>query len=90
MEEFKRKWEEWYGDLLPDFQWYELEYNGRKVLYVCGTTIIDSDGRSLTADLLQVIGYADSEALLAEEEQKDIATLLKRQHGIENISFWSA
>ena len=90
MEDFKRKWEEWYGDLLPDFQWYELDYNGRKVLYVCGTAIIDSDGCSLTADLLQVIGYADSKVLLTDEEQKNIAELLKRQYGIENISFWSA
>ena len=90
MEEFKQKWEEWYGDLLPYYQWEELEYNGRRVLYVCGTTMIDSDGRCLASNVLQVIGYVDAEIALEEEEQQEIAELLKRQHGIENISFWSA
>ena len=90
MEEFKRKWEDWYGDLLPDYQWQELDYNGKRVLYVCGTAVIDSDGRGLMSEMLQVIGYVDAVMPLAEEEQKDIAELLKRQHGIENIYFWSA
>ena len=90
MEEFKRKWEEWYGDLLPSYQWHELDYNGRRVLYVCGTAMIDSDGRGLASNMLQVIGYIDAEIAFEEEEQKEIAELLKRQHGIDNISFWSA
>ncbi|UCC60447.1 MAG: hypothetical protein JSW38_07175 [Dehalococcoidia bacterium] len=89
MEEFKRKWEEWYGDMLPNYQWCELDYNGRQVLYVCGTAMIDSDGRGLASNLLQVIGYMDTEMTVEEEVQREIAELLKGQHGIENISFWS-
>lgn len=89
MEELKRKWEDWYGDFLTDYQWHELEYNGRQVLYVCGTAIINSDGCSLSSDLIQVIGYADSEKPLDEGQRKEITGLLKSQHGIGNISFWS-
>ena len=87
-EELKQKWEEWYGDMLDSYQWNELDYNGRKVLYVCGTTAIESDGRALYADVLQVMGYMDSEGQLDDVEQKEVTELLKGMHGVHNISFW--
>jgi hypothetical protein len=88
IEEIKRKWEDWYGDMVTSYQWNELEYNGRKVLYVCGQAMIDSDGRGLCADLLQVLGYVDEETALNEVEQKEIADMLRSMHGVQNISFW--
>ena len=88
MEDFKRKWEEWYGDLMAQYQWNELEYEGERVLYVCGMASIDIDGNTYSSQVLQVIGYMDSEQPLDEARQKDITQLLKDRHGIENISFW--
>jgi len=89
VEDLKRKWEDWYGDLMAHYQWNELEYNGRAVLYVCGTAVIDVDGRSWASNMLQVMGYADSGTALGEEERGEIGQLLKGRHGIENVSFWS-
>ncbi len=88
MEDFKRKWEDWYGDLMAQYQWHELEYEGERVLYVCGMASIDIDGNTYSSQVLQVIGYMDSEQPLDEARQKDITQLLKDRHGIENISFW--
>ena len=88
MEDFKRKWEEWYGDLMAQYQWNELEYEGEKVLYVSGTALIDIDGCTFVSEVLQVIGYIDSDKLLDEAQQKEITQLLKSLHGAENISFW--
>jgi hypothetical protein len=87
-EEFKQRWEEWYGDMLDSYQWNEIDYNSRKVLYVCGTTVIESDGRALYADVLQVMGYTDSEGQLDDVEQKEVTELLRGMHGVHNISFW--
>ena len=89
IEEFKQKWEDWYGDQMTDYQWNELEYNGRKVLYVCGSAVINSDGRDLCANLLQVIGYVDAEMALNEEEQKEATELLRGMHGVQHVSFWT-
>jgi len=88
VEDFKRKWEDWYGDLMAQYQWHELEYEGERVLYVCGMASIDIDGNTYSSQVLQVIGYMDSEQPLDEARQKDITQLLKDRHGIENISFW--
>ncbi len=90
VEDLKRKWEDWYGDLMAHYQWNELEYNGRVVLYVCGTAVIDSDGHGLASDLLQVVGCADGDMTFDEEERGEIARLLKGRHCIENVSFWSS
>ncbi len=88
MEEFKRKWEDWYGDMMAQYQWHELEYEGERVLYVCGTASIDIDGNTYSSQVLQVIGYIDSEQPLDETRHKEITQLLKDRHGIENITFW--
>jgi hypothetical protein len=88
VEDIKRKWEEWYGDLMAHYQWNELEYNGRTVLYVCGTAVIDVDGRGFASSMLQVIGCADGAALNGDEEA-EIAGMLRKMHGTENVSFWS-
>ena len=88
MEEFKRKWEDWYGDMMAQYQWHELEYEGERILYVCGTAVIDIDGNTFSSGVLQVIGYMDSEQPLDETRQKEITQLIKDRHGIENITFW--
>ena len=90
MEEFKKKWEDWYGDLLGMYQWHELEYNGKEVLYVFGNARYTGDEASSSAGFVQVIGYVDSGASIAEEEQKEIEELLRRRHGLDNVCFWSA
>ncbi len=90
MEDLKRKWEDWYADLMTHYEWSELEFNGRNVLYVCGAALIDCDGRGMTSELVQVIGYVDCETALGEDERGEIAQLLKSRHGIENVSFWSS
>ena len=88
--EFKKKWEDWYGDLVSGYQWNEVEYKGRRVLYVCGRFTLSDDGSRLASAFTQVIGYADSGEPLNEDEQKEIRGLFSRQQGIDNISFWSS
>ncbi len=88
--EFKKKWEEWYGDMLSMYQWQELEHKGRKLLYVCGRFMMSDDGSSLASTFTQVISYLDSKKPLTEEEQNEIKELFKCQQGIENLSFWTA
>jgi len=87
--EFKKKWEEWYGDLLSGYQWLELDYKGRRVLYVCGRFALSDDGSKLASSFTQVIGDLDSDKPLNEEEQNEIRALFSRQQGIDNVSFWS-
>jgi hypothetical protein len=87
--EFKKKWEDWYGDLLIGYQWLEMEYKGKKVLYVCGRFNLSDDGSRLGSNFTQVIGYLNSNRPLDEDEQKEIKEIFCRQQGIENVSFWS-
>ena len=89
MEELMQKWEDWYGDVLTEYQWCELEYKGRKVLYVHGKAEISCGGGLLSSDLIQVMGYADSGLAIDEEEQKEITELFKSRQGIADICFWS-
>lgn len=89
MQEFKEKWEDWYGDLLNMHQWHELEFKGREIAYVYGNTRYTGDEGAFSAGFIQVIGHVDSEESIDEEQQKEIAALLKERHGIENICFWS-
>ena len=88
MEDFKRKWEDWYGDLLSAYQWIELEYKGKTILYVHGCTRYTGDEGPFSADFIQVIGHADSGESIAEDEHEEIRETLKGRHGIDNISFW--
>ena len=67
---FKQTWEEWYGDMVCDYQWHEIEYKGRKVLYVCGRATVGDEDKRLNSGFTQVMGYLDPEELLSEEEQK--------------------
>lgn len=89
MQEFKQKWEDWYGDLLSAYQWHELDYNGREILYVFGNSRYTGDEASFTAAFIQVVGYVDSGASIAEEDQQEIVQLLRSRHGLDNICFWS-
>lgn len=89
MEDFKQQWDEWYGDVMPDYQWCELTYKGRKLLYVHGSAEISYGGDLGSSQLIQVIGYTDCEPSLNEEERKEIIEVFKREYGIDNISFWS-
>ena len=89
MQEFREKWEEWYGDLLNAYQWDELEYEGRRILYVRGNTRYTGDEGAFTSDFIQVIGCLDSGLALEEEAHEGITQLLRGQHGIDNICFWS-
>lgn len=86
--ELKKKWEEWYGDVVSGYQWSEFEYKGRKVLYVSGRFLLSDDGNRFTSTFTQFMGYADSDEPFTEEERKEIKTLFCREHGVENISFW--
>lgn len=86
--EFKKKWEEWYGDMLSGYQWNELEHKGKKLIYVCGRFTMSDDGSRFASNFTQVIGYLDSKKPLSEEEQNEIRKLFKCQQGIENLSFW--
>ena len=88
--EFKKKWEEWYGDMLGMYQWQELEHKGRKLLYVCGRFTLSDEGSRLASTFTQVIGYLDSKKPLTEEEQNEIRELFRCQQGIDNLSFWTA
>jgi len=88
--ELKKKWEEWYGDMLSMYQWNELEHKGKKLLYVCGRFMLSDDGSSLASTFTQVIGYLDSKKPLTEEEQNEIRELFRCQQAIENLSFWTA
>jgi hypothetical protein len=88
--EFKKKWEEWYGDMLSGYQWNELEYKGKKLIYVCGRFSLSDDGNRFASNFTQVIGYADFKKPLNEEEQNEVRELFKCQQGIENLSFWGA
>jgi hypothetical protein len=87
--EFKKKWEEWYGDILSGHQWSELEHNGKKLIYVCGSFTMGTDRDWFTSNFIQVIGYSDLKELLGEEEQKEIKELFKCQQGGETLSFWA-
>ncbi len=89
IEELKRKWEEWYGDLLSEYQWFETEHKGRKLLYVCGRAVVSSDECGLASDFTQVIGYCDGQPSIAREEQKEIEELFGTRHGVGSISFWT-
>jgi len=88
--EFKKKWEEWYGDMLGMYQWQELEHKNRKLLFVCGRFTLSDDGSRLASTFTQVIGYLDSKKPLTEDEQNEIRELFRCQQGIENLSFWTA
>jgi len=89
IEELKRKWEEWYGDLLSEYQWFETEHKSRKLLYVCGRAVVSSDERGLASDFTQVIGYCDGQPSITQEEQKEIEELFRTRHGAGSISFWT-
>ena len=89
-DELKKKWEEWYGDMLSMYQWQELEHKGRKLLYVCGRFTLSDEGSRLGSTFTQVIGYLDSKKPLTEEEQNEIRELFRCQQGIDNLSFWTA
>ena len=89
MQGFKDMWEDWYGDLLSTFEWHELEYNGREILYVHGISPYTGDDGDFSAAFVQVMGHLDPEAPINEEEQREITELLKSRHGIDSISFWS-
>jgi len=86
---FKKTWEEWYDDMVSDYHWQEIEYKGRKVLYVCGRATVGDEDKSLNSGFTQVMGYLDPEELLNEEERKEVKGLLKGSFNIENVSFWS-
>ena len=88
MEDFKKKWEEWYGDLLTGYQWNELEYNDNCIFYVHGSTKYTGDEGPFCSDFIQVIGHVDTGASIDEEEQEEIRAMLKGMHGIDNVSFW--
>jgi len=88
--EFKKKWEEWYGDMLSGYQWIEMEHKGGKLIYVCGRFALSDDGSRFASTFTQVIGYSDLKKPLNEEEQNEIRELFKCQQGIENLSFWTA
>lgn len=87
--EFKKRWEEWYGDMLSFYQWQELEYKGRRVLYVCGRYSLSDEGSKYASTFTQVMGYADSDQSLNEAERKEIREMLCRQQGVDTISFWN-
>ena len=89
MDEFKLKWEEWYADMLTAHQWNELDYEGRKILYVCGTTRYTGDEGDFSSNFVQVIGWTDSGEHIVEEERDAILEILKSHHGMDNVSFWS-
>ncbi len=87
--EFRKKWEEWYGDMLSGYQWCEFDYKGRKVLYVSGRFTLSDDGSRFASTFTQIMGYADSDEPFTEEERKEIKALFCRQQGVENVSFWA-
>lgn len=87
--DFRKTWEEWYGDMVSEYQWHELEYKGRKVLYVCGRAVVGDEDRRLSAGFTQVMGYLNPEELLNEDERKEVKELLKNSFSTENLSFWS-
>lgn len=89
MQKFKDMWEDWYGDLLSTYEWHELEYKGREILYVHGISPYTGDDGDFPAPFVQVMGHLDPEAPINEEEQREIAELLKSRHGIDSISFWA-
>lgn len=86
---FRQIWEEWYGDMVCDYQWHEIEYKDRKVLYVCGRATVGDEDRRLNSGFTQVMGYLEPEELLSEEEQEEVKKLLKGSFAVENVSFWS-
>ena len=89
MQELKQKWEEWYGDVVDDYHWYEIDFNGNMLLYVCGSACYTGDEKSFPIGFIQVIGYPETNALIDAVDQEGIIALLKSTHGIDNISFWS-
>jgi len=88
MEEFKQKWEDWYGELLNEYQWIELDYKDRTILYVQGSARYTGDEGLFPAGFIQVIGHAGSGESIVEDEHEEIRDILRDRHGIDNISFW--
>lgn len=88
MDELKAKWEDWYGELVSSYQWNEVEYKGRRVLYVCGRAFISGDDRALASEFIQVLGFIDSGASASEQEEKELSEFLRSRHAVGNVSFW--
>jgi len=82
-------WDDWYGDIMTQHHWCELEHNGRKVLYVHGRYEMSSGTDIVTPDLIQIIGYMDSEPSIDKKAQAEIEDIFRQQHSIQNISFWT-
>ena len=89
MQELMYKWEEWYSDVVPDYQWSELEYKGRKLLFVHGRVEIACGGDPIPSDLVQVMGYVDTGQCIDEKEHEEMAEYFKKRFGVANLSFWS-
>ena len=62
MQGFKDMWEDWYGDLLSTYEWHELEYKGREILYVHGVSPYTGDDGDFSAAFVQVMWHLDPEA----------------------------
>jgi hypothetical protein len=90
MQELKAKWEEWYGDMVDMYQWQELDYQGKAIIYVHGNCILNLDEGNFSSYFIQVIGYKDSGETIEEREQQEVFQLLKDMHGMDNITFWTA
>ena len=89
MQEFMNTWDEWYGDVLSQYQWCELEHRGKKVLYVHGRYEVCCGGDPVPTDMIQIIGYLSPEPFIDEDGQREIAELFRQRHNVENISFWT-
>jgi hypothetical protein len=87
-EDRKRKWEEWYGDMVNSYQWLEVDHGGRDVVYVYGSAVLNLDEGAFCSDFVQVLGYADSQEEVGEAEQSEIVQLLRVRHGTDNVQFW--
>ncbi len=89
-EERKRKWEEWYSDMVNAYQWLEMDHKGKNVVYVYGSALLKLDEGNFCSDFVQVLGYADSDREIAENEQSEIVEALKGLHSTDNVQFWIA
>lgn len=89
MQDIKTKWEDWYGDMVSSYQWNEVDYNNKKVLYVFGCAKYTGDQGDIPAGFVQVMRYVDSELPIEGEAQREISNILKKMYRVETVSFWS-